>query len=190
MLVPIFQEINFFGVKLKQEIKSLKEEVKQQIGYLQNEIRTNIHTEISPQIILPSPPPDSQLPKLEERIRSVLQDVIQEQGVQLMPQPLKEPDVSEDVHYMFAVRYSIEKELRRIYLSRVGHELKPSHLFINPLVHDIMKAQHITPELAEAIRKVYSVCSPAIHAEEVSAAQIAFVKDLAPELIAALKGIG
>jgi hypothetical protein len=45
------------------------------------------------------------------------------------------------------------------------------------------------PRLDHAIREVYAVCSPAIHGEPVTQAQIDFVKDVGPELIAALRSI-
>ncbi len=43
--------------------------------------------------------------------------------------------------------------------------------------------------IAHAIREVYAICSPAIHGEPVSDAQVAFAEDVGPELVAALKAI-
>jgi hypothetical protein len=44
-------------------------------------------------------------------------------------------------------------------------------------------------EFCNDIREVYSVCSPAIHGEPITEAQVSFVRDVAPELIAALRAI-
>ena len=58
--------------------------------------------------------------------------------------------------------------------------VKSTYLIINEL---------IAPQMGNAIREVYSVCSPAIHGEEVSSAQVDFVRNTAPELIPALEVI-
>ena len=47
----------------------------------------------------------------------------------------------------------------------------------------------LDPRLANVVREVYAVASPAVHGEPVSEAKIAFVRDVAPELISALKAI-
>lgn len=47
----------------------------------------------------------------------------------------------------------------------------------------------ISPNLAHAVREVYSVCSAAIHGEDVSDNQVQFVRDVAPELLAALEAV-
>ena len=45
----------------------------------------------------------------------------------------------------------------------------------------------ISPEQDESLRKVYAICSAAIHGEEISEAKINFVRDVAPEIIASLQ---
>jgi len=65
-LAPIFQEINLFGIKLRQQFDELKQHISQQVSNLQTEIRTSVRTEFNPQITFPYPPPDSQLPQIEE----------------------------------------------------------------------------------------------------------------------------
>ncbi len=42
LLIPLFKEVKFFGIELKQEIDSLKKEVREQIINLRSEIQTSI----------------------------------------------------------------------------------------------------------------------------------------------------
>jgi hypothetical protein len=42
LLIPLFKEVKFFGIELKQEIDSLRKEVKEQIINLRSEIQTSI----------------------------------------------------------------------------------------------------------------------------------------------------
>jgi len=188
-LVPIFQEVNFFGVKLKQEINSLKDEVRHQINSLKSEIRTSVRTEISPQFTFPIPPPDSQLPDLEKRIHSVIQDAIKQYGIQEAAPEFKALSVEQDVQYLFATRYNIEKELQRIRDSRIGEQAIRIYIPISQMIHRLVEAEVIEPQLGNIIKEVYAVCSPAIHGEPVSDSQIKFVKDVAPKLISALRSI-
>lgn len=43
LLVPLFKEVSFFGMKFKQEIDSLKNEVREQIMNLRSEIQTSVN---------------------------------------------------------------------------------------------------------------------------------------------------
>jgi hypothetical protein len=42
LLIPLFKEVKFFGIELKQEMDSLRKEVKEQIVNLRSEIQTSI----------------------------------------------------------------------------------------------------------------------------------------------------
>jgi prophage antirepressor-like protein len=47
----------------------------------------------------------------------------------------------------------------------------------------------LEPSLGNVIREAYAVCSPAIHGEPATEAQVEFVKDVGPQLAAALRTI-
>jgi hypothetical protein len=53
----------------------------------------------------------------------------------------------------------------------------------------LVQNELLQPRFAHAIREIYSVCSPAIHGEPVTDAQISFVQDVAKEVIDALSEI-
>ena len=159
------------------------------INNLQNEIRTNIRTEISPQFTFPSPPPDSQLPDLEKRIESVIRDVIKQHGIREASLDFKELIVTNDVQYLFATRYNIERELHRIRDSRIGQQAIRVHVPISRMILTLVETEIIELQLGNIIKEVYAVCSPAVHGYPVSEPQINFVKDVAPKLISTLRSI-
>lgn len=47
----------------------------------------------------------------------------------------------------------------------------------------------LSPELGRAIWQVSAVCTKAVHADPISPAQVKFVRDVAPELVSALRAI-
>jgi hypothetical protein len=190
LLVPLFQEVSFFGVTLKQEIDELKAHVKAEITGLKSEIQNTIdlRTNINPQFFL-QPPTDAQLPKLEEQVKNILSENLQRYGIK---EPVEEPKqikaAPDNVEYIFKVRYNIETELNRIYREATGKE-RPRLPTIRVL-NELEAVGAIAPELGFAVKNVYAACSPAIHGEPTSEAQMRFIEETAPEVITTLKAIG
>jgi hypothetical protein len=185
--VFVFQEVDFFGVRLKREIKNLRAGL--------SEIRNiiNMRAEMSQQIFL-TPPPDSELQDIKRELKSTLER-IKEKGLE---KPTAKPEIPDDNRFLFEVRYTIEKELRRIwkqYQTEVtarswakpwSAELeRPQSAF--QITRSLDELGIIAPELSSVIREVYRVCTPAMHGEEVSQTAVGFAKDVAPGLIASLK---
>ncbi len=187
LLVPLFQEVNFFGVKLKQGMKELKEEVASLRAEFHSTV--DVRPQINPTFNIPAPPPDKELPALEERIRGVLNQVLTERGVQPSEVAKTEVDVSDDVAYLFKVRYQIERELRRIWDRRMEANVFRRPRSVAEMASILESEGFIESRVVNVIRQVYSVASPAIHGELVSEAKVAFVKDVAPGLIATLRAL-
>lgn len=191
LLVPLFNEVSLLGITLKQEAEELKKFVAAQVSEIRSEVRNavDIRTTFSPNIMIPAPPTDSQLPELEARIKAAVTGALASHG--LKPQEATPPAlrVSDDVSFLFATRYNIERELRRITYSRDIATTSRRPLPIFQLSRMLAETGLIEPRLDHAIREVYAICSPAIHGEPVSDAQVAFAKDVGPELVAALKAI-
>lgn len=190
LLAPLFNEVSLLGITLKHQFDELKDYVASQITDVRSEVRNavDVRTTFSPHFSIPAPAADAQLPEIERRIRSAVSDALTEHGIQQPPTPAQVP-VSEDVALLFATRYNLEKELRRIGGSRqlVGESRRPMPVL--HLTRSLIQAELLEPRLANAIKEVYSVCSPAIHGEPVTQAQVTFVQDVGPELIAALRAI-
>jgi hypothetical protein len=189
-LVPIFQEINLFGIKLKQEIKKLEAELGSQIASLRAEVNNavNVRTNISPHFNIPPPPSDAYLPELEQRVQAAVEAAIQAQGFQPPPVAQAAAEVDENTVFLFQARYNIERELRRIWTNRFGGA-ESRRPMVSEITRALTTAELLDLQLARAIRDVYSVCSPAIHGEEPSEAQLSFVRDVLPNLLTALRSI-
>ena len=190
LLAPLFNEVSLLGITLKQQIDDLKSYVSKQVTEVRNEVRSavDVRATFSPHFNIPAPAADAQLPEIERRIKLAVADALAEHGIQQAPPPAPVP-VSADVALLFATRYNLEKELRRIGQGRQLTSDSRRPLAVTQLVRALVDADLLEPRLAHAIREVYSVCSPAIHGEPVTEAQVAFVQDVGPELIAALRAI-
>ncbi|PUB43907.1 hypothetical protein ACI51W_06360 [Pseudomonas marginalis] len=194
LLAPLFNEVSMFGLKLKQEMDELKGFLTAQVSEIRSDVRNavDVRTTFSPHFNLPLPAADAQLPDLEARIKSALIDALAAHGVPLPPAPvpITAPD---DTAFLFAARYNIELEMRRIAEElQIDTDNSSRHRRVIPiqqLARHLSESNLLEPRLVSAIREVYSICSYAIHGEPVSEAQLAFVHELAPELVATLKAI-
>ncbi len=186
---PLFQEISLPGVTLKQQLEELKKDVKQELVNVRNAIANSV--DVHTQVNYPAPPPDNQLPALEEKIKVAINDALEKYGLEPKKEGLEILEVADDIQFLFSARYSLEKEIRRIWKERLGSENEKQRrpVPVYSLVEGIVQAELINSQLGHLIREVYSVCSPAIHGEEISKAKINFVKDVVPELVSVLRAI-
>jgi hypothetical protein len=190
LLAPLFSEVTLLGVTLKNEIEELKGDIAAQFSEVRSDIRNavDVRTTVSQTFHQPAPPTDAQLPAIESQVKAAVAAALAEHGGKIASDS-DDLAVTDDVKFLFATRYHIESELRRIGTGRevaaVVRRPAPVHLLSRSLVESGL----LSPRLGNAIREVYSVCSPAIHGETVSEAQVAFVKDVGPELISALRSI-
>nr|WP_324258168.1 hypothetical protein [Cellvibrio fontiphilus] len=189
---PFFKEMKLFGFEFKQEVEKLKEHVSGELQAIRNTIQNTSENKqtMNPQFLFGYPPPaDSQLLNIQEQIKSTIHSAISSFGLHSPKSDahiLEEP--AGDIDLLFRARLGIEKELRKIYgFISEGNSRRPEPIF--RIVESLNRAELLTRELGHAIREVYSVCSPAIHGEEITKAQVEFVKNTAPELISALKSI-
>lgn len=189
-LGPLFNEIELPGIKLSREIKKLKEEVDQQFLSLRTEMsaQSSARAGASSNIWFNNPPSDAQLPLSKTEILKIVSEEMAAYG-KTPPSDMAQFDVGPEVVVLFKARHNIESELRKLAVPLEDDPTQRRAMPISRMLWHLTKAEVITSELAHAIREIYSVCSPAIHGESVSKAQVEFVKDTAPNVIAALKSI-
>jgi hypothetical protein len=192
LLAPVFVELGILGITLKQKIDEAAKEIGNQVSTLRAEVRNavDVRATISPQFTFPHPPSDTQLPAIEKLVRAAIDDALRTYGVPApAPGHPESVQLADDVMFLFATRYTMEKELRRILreneLELPGRRVGASMQLTSRLV----EAGIIEIDLERAVRQVYAVCSPAIHGEPVSNAQVSFVREVAPGLITALRAI-
>lgn len=190
LLAPVFQEVSFFGLKFKQAIDDLQKQISTQLSVLKADLQTTITNTSNVNVTVPSPPTDDQLPGLEERVRAAVTETMQSLGAAVgQVQNAGPTQVDEDTRYLFQVRYTIERKLRRISETLVDLSEKRSRAPIAYLTVHLVRQEVMPPNLGRAIRDVYDVCSPAIHGEPISAEQVTFVRDVAPGIIETLTEI-
>jgi hypothetical protein len=183
LLAPIFSEVKIWGVELTQEIEEAKKDLSQQIQAVRADVRNSINLQATFSNAIAAPPPDSLLPSIREEVDRALDARMA--GLKIAPQAA-EPQVPQDVQYMFSVRYNIEREVRRITDYLLDQR---SRTQIRRQVDVLAETGSIQPEMRNAIIDVYRICSPAVHGDRVSKEQIDFVKEVAPRLLAALQEI-
>ena len=190
LLVPLFSEIEMFGVKLKKEIQEASEKISREIAALRVELSNavDIRTNFSPNIYLNQPPPDSQLPKIEERIKAVLAEELLRIRPHSSSESAKLGEVDDSTAYAFTVRRTIDQEIKRIAREH-GLLFEDRVVNIHRVLRSLVEAAIIDVPLEQAIRDLYRVCSPAIHGDELSEKQATFIREVAPGVIEALRGI-
>jgi hypothetical protein len=186
-IAPLFKEIELPGIKLKSELG----EVKKELEGIKNQIRLSqeIHSTVAPNFWLNSPPSDSSLPKIEENIKTVIKETLRGYGFSEEAVQVREISVDDKVNYLFAARYNIERELRKLAEPYLGDNERFRHFPIHKVVDLLIGKEVLNAHLGHVIREIYSVCSPAVHGEEVSENQYNFVRDTAPEVLGTLKAI-
>jgi hypothetical protein len=189
-LGPLFNEIELPGIKLSREIKELKESVGEQIQSIRMEVfsQTSSQSAASNNVWFTNPPSDSSLSLSKEEILKVVKEEMAAYG-KAPPASTVAFDVSEDVVLLFKARHNIEQELRKLSYPLEEDAIQRRAMPISRMLWHLTRSEVITSDLAGAIREIYSVCSPAIHGEAVSEAQVDFVRDTAPNVVAALKSI-
>jgi hypothetical protein len=186
-LAPIFQEMDLFGVKLKQQINDLKVGVDHQFSLMKTELKSSIEISNanSNQIYFQSgsiPPKDSEIPDISEQIQSTLNQM----GIYPENEGPENIDVGIDpIHIeMFKIRLAFEILLRKHssenqeYLRRysIGKQLRELH-----------DSRGVSKQVLSGVMEIISVCNYAVHGEQLTDAQISFVRESAPGLLKALK---
>lgn len=183
-LAPIFQEMDIFGVKLKQKIDDLNKDLNHQLSILKTEIKSSIDVSNanSNQIYFQNgtaPPKDSEIPDISEEIQRTLKKM----GIT----PAQEfPDDYEvdPIHVeMFKVRLAFENLLREY--SGVDEKYRRKYS-VGKLLNELRNYEAVSKQVFHGVMEVISVCNYAVHGEPVTKAQVAFVRESAPGLLKAL----
>ncbi|MBD3338452.1 MAG: hypothetical protein GF353_05055 [Candidatus Lokiarchaeota archaeon] len=190
MLVPIFSEISFFGIKLKKEIEELKSNLDLNFGELKNEIH-NTQTQTLFQTIqtLAPPPPDNKLPELEEEIERIVKEKFSYREIK--EKKISPIEVPENNLILFKTRYSIEIEVSRIWEGRFGKEypIEKRRLPILRKIQDLVKYEIVSQNLYGVLKEILAICNYGIHGEKVSDSQVSFVSKNSKEIIDYLKDL-
>lgn len=167
-LAPIFQEMDLFGVKLKQQIDDLKKDVNHQLSILKTEIKASIEVSNanSNQIYFQSgvvPPKDSEIPDLSEQIQRTLDQM----GITAAQEDIEDYGVDPIHVEMFKVRLSFENLLRGY--ADVDKKYRRRYS-VGKVLNDLRGYEGISKQVLHGVMEVISVCNYAIHGESLSKA--------------------
>ena len=166
-------------------LKALAQAIRQRRGQRGREIleATNGQSRAGPRVyVAPPPPADSSLAAMK---REILEAVRRHSPQEVAAPPLEA--VGEEALVAFTSRYTIEREVRKLWAQTLGEEAPRRPL--EGLVEALVLKQLLPLEIAAAIAKVSHVASPAVHAQPISEEKVAFLRQVVPELVAALQAL-
>lgn len=184
-LAPIFKEIKLFGLELKQDIEQLKKDISHQLAIMKVELQSSIEVSSSNTSNVhinsgaPIPASDAQIPDIKQHLAETLREFGIGQAELLFTQGIPQENID-----LFKVRLSFERLINDYSrLNGIDPRRNPMH----KIVRDLQRSEIISPNISNGVLEILAICNYAVHGEEVSESQIAFVLDAAPGLYQALK---
>jgi hypothetical protein len=132
----------------------------------------------------PVPPSDSEVTERQREAEEML-------GKGSLSRLLQDASIPEDpeINYLFNLRRSIEAELRRIESTGLGFDWNYRRFSLSQATQRLVQADLLPSKLVAAMTDIYAICSAAIHGEQMSPKQIAYAKEIGPQIVFALKRI-
>ena len=194
-LAPIFHEVNVFGLKLKRQIQALEKDVAGQFATLRAEITTSSRATAFQETHYHGLTPASQVTELGKELRELKAELGDRGARRAAPeQEPQEPlvispdqiEAPKEVTFLFAVRFNIEKELRRIWALKMP-ETSPSHPTWSEMLNGLVDDQVLARRAAYQISNVIRITAWGIHGETLTESHLMYVRDAAPFLISLLR---
>ncbi|SEI46327.1 hypothetical protein SAMN04487995_0937 [Dyadobacter koreensis] len=184
MLVPIFAEMEFLGIKLKQEIDELKESIRIQFGDIKSDIRNSQNQTLNATFHSFGPPPsENKLSELKQEIEIIKSNPelveVEKEGV--------DSDIPTDDNIdLFVVRYKIERIVNRLFAYFFPDIANNQRMSLLEQISQLSRSGLINNDVKTVLPKVLATCNYAIHGRPLTRKQIDFVKDNADVVISAL----
>lgn len=182
--------MNFFGVKLKQDINELKKDINHQLSILKTEIKSSIEVSSANnnQIYVnasPEPLKDSEIPD----ITAQLQEALRKMGISTEKEPVEVEDDADPIPVeMFKVRLSFERLLKsNAFIFSIDSRYDSRKLTVGKMLYNLRGLDWVSKKIVLGSQEVISICNYAIHGEKLTEAQILFVRESAPGLLKALE---
>lgn len=186
VLLPLFGEIEFLGIKLKKELNDFKNDVKSEIQSIKFEIRNTNNQ----QVILGygQPPTDNKIPELEKEIAELkakyhfdqkndVENTSFENFGKLNIKGLKGRfDTPETTIQLFQIRYNLEELITKIW-NNYNEYFSQKQRIVSPtrMLNDLKEIELIDLNIIGLTRDILSICNAAVHGREVSEKQVDFV---------------
>lgn len=182
LLLPLFSEMEFLGVKIKKVVENANKEIKDDVRKLEmqvaeikltNNIANTIHIGNG---ALPSEE------KIEELLRLVQSMKVESGGTN----HLSKNELPEDkAVYLFTIRLEIEKKINEILEKTSFDTVKPIGLI--GMVRWLHNSELMDNNTAHLLIEVIKIANRGVHGEIVSDEYIRFIQNAYPEILAKLK---
>jgi hypothetical protein len=199
LLLPLFSEMEFFGIRLKKEVEQAKTEVKENLNDIRMQImdlkfsNSNTNTINFGNGILPTEQ------KLKELIKEFItnSDAAGDNLIELKSKSefdkssyaeypnSTDLDISEDSTYLFKIRLILEKTLTDLCVKTNYNGSKS----IFEMMRHLNRCQVIDSKTADLISQIIIIANRGVHGEIISKEYIYFIKQVFPELQKQLYGI-
>ena len=180
LLLPLFSEMEFLGVKIKKEIQKETEEVKESLKSIQTQMN---NLQLTNSVANNFSFNNSTLPSLKQ-MEELLQKVTELHST--YPKNDEKDTLSKEADknvYLFKIRLDIEKNLREM-SERLGYN---GNMPIPKMVQQLNHIQVIDGVTCDLILQVNKIATRGVHGEIVSEEYIEFVEKTHPEIMKRLK---
>lgn len=188
-LAPLFKDIKLFGLELKQDIEQLKKDISHQLTLMKIELQSSIDVSSSNTSHVhinggaPIPANDAEIPDIKQQIAETLREFGLGAGkTELAELPFAHGIQKESID-LFRVRLSFEKLINEY--SRLSG-IDPRRYPMHRVLRELQKNEKISPNVINGVLEIMAICNYAVHGEDVSEKQIAFVLESATGLYRAL----
>jgi len=180
ILLPLFGEIEFLGIKLKKEIDELRKDVKSEIQSIKYEINTSNQQQVF--LGYGPPPSDNKIPELEKEINDLKESFKQRDKADqtIKPSELEDRfDISDSTIQLFQIRYKLEELIKEIWKIYRDDEDLDNFRIASPtrMLNDLRNREIINSDIFEITRGILSICNSAVHGKMTSKRQRDFVFD-------------
>lgn len=182
LLMPLFSEMEFFGVKVKKEVEKATEEVRRSLQNLQTQItQLQMTNSVANSVnFWNTPLPSGQ--KLEELLQNVREMQQSNAGINSQQKDTISADENKNI-YLFKVRLEIETTLYEL-CEKIGY---PDKMPIMKMVQLLNSAEILSGTTCDLINQVCKIANRGVHGEIMSREYVSFVEETYPEIMRQLK---
>lgn len=183
LVLPLFSELEFLGVKVKKEVKEAveksNEEVKNSLNNLQLIVsQTQVSNSVAAQFTINNGP----LPS-EEKMNNLIKEnhLPNEQNTNNQIKKQDEIKIPDQNLELFKIRYGIEAKLNDA-LGLIGYNDK-NHFSLIQTAYYLKKQEFLDPNCAELLIQVVRIANRGVHGEIVGEKYLNFASEAYPKII-------
>ena len=177
LLLPLFSELEFLGVKIKKEVEKATGEIKESVSSLQTQImQLSINNSVVPTFYIGSNLPTQEEMKKATEAVAKAEDFSNEKNDNIQQKSLLDSEYKN--MYILKVRQELEILLRRI-CGKVGFQDSTS---IQNMMKKLMQIGLLDVDTYDSINYVFSIVNRGFHGEIISNEYIEFIENVFPKI--------